>query len=135
MGVSGVILSLLIAGIGGCTVHLILGRTRLQDKINIEFVKKWFKLSWIPLYGKIATVLLATDVIVFSIIIGSVEGVALMTAALVIANLVSFAKATSSSVESKLLEGGARGYLRENISLLFYFIFPSDFYSLIVFIS
>ena len=113
-----------MASITGCIVHLILGRTKLKNKINIEFVKKWFKLSWIPLYGKIATVLLATDVIVFSIIIGSVEGVALMTAALVIANLVSFAKATSSSVESKLLEGGARGYLRENISLLFYFIFP-----------
>ena len=124
MGVSGVILSLLMASIGGCTVHLILGRTKLKNKINIEFVKKWFKLSWIPLYGKIASVLLATDVIVFSIIVGSVEGVALMTAALVIANLVSFAKATSSSVESKLLEGGARGYLRENVSLLFYFIFP-----------
>ena len=124
MGVSGVILSLLMASIGGCTVHLILGRTKLKNKINIEFVKKWFKLSWIPLYGKIASVLLATDVIVFSIIVGSVEGVALMTAALVIANLVSFAKATSSSVESKLLEGGSRGYLRENVSLLFYFIFP-----------
>ena len=124
MGVSGVILSILMASITGCIVHLILGRTKLKNKINIEFVKKWFKLSWIPLYGKIASVLLATDVIVFSIIVGSVEGVALMTAALVIANLVSFAKATSSSVESKLLEGGARGYLRENVSLLFYFIFP-----------
>ena len=124
MGVSGVILSILMASITGCIVHLILGRTKLKNKINIEFVKKWFKLSWIPLYGKIATVLFATDVIVFSIIVGSVEGVALMTAALVIANLVSFAKATSSSVESKLLEGGARGYLRENVSLLFYFIFP-----------
>ena len=124
MGVSGVILSLLIAGIGGCTVHLILGRTRLQDKINIEFVKKWFKLSWIPLYGKIATVLFATDVIVFSIIVGSVEGVALMTAALVIANLASFAKSISSSVYSKLLESEKRNYLRENISQLFYFIIP-----------
>ena len=124
MGVSGVILSLLIAGIGGCTVHLILGRTRLQDKINIEFVKKWFKLSWIPLYGKIATLLFATDVIVFSIIVGSVEGVALMTAALVIANLASFAKSISSSVYSKLLESEKRNYLRENISQLFYFIIP-----------
>ena len=124
MGVSGVILTMLIASVTACIVHLIFGRTKIKDKINIEFVKKWFKLSWIPLYGKIATVLIATDVIVFSIIIGSVEGVALMTAALVIANLASFAKSISSSVYSKLLESEKRNYLRENISQLFYFIIP-----------
>ena len=124
MGVSGVILSLLVASITACIAHLILGRIKLKNKINIEFVKKWFKLSWIPLYGKIATVLFATDVIVFSIIVGSVEGVALMTAALVIANLASFAKSISSSVYSKLLESEKRNYLRENISQLFYFIIP-----------
>ena len=124
MGVSGVILSILIAGITASIVHLILGRTKIKNKINIEFVKKWFKLSWIPLYGKIATVLFATDVIIFSIISGSVEGVAFMMAALVIANLVSFAKAISSSVYSKLLESGTGNYVKENISLLFYFIIP-----------
>lgn len=124
MGVSGVILSMLIASITGCIVHLIFGRTKVKNKINIEFVKKWFKLSWIPLYGKVATVLFATDVIIFSIISNSVEGVAFMTAALVIANIVSFAKSISSSVYSKLLESRKRNYLKENISHLFYFIIP-----------
>ena len=124
MGVSGVILTMLVASVTACIVHLIFGRTKIKNKINIEFVKKWFKLSWIPLYGKIATVLMITDVIIFSVISGSVEGVALMTAALVIANLVTFAKSISSSVYSKLLEGGKRNYLRENISHLFYFIIP-----------
>lgn len=124
MSISGVILSILVASITACILNIILGRSRIKNKINIEFVKKWFKLSWIPLYGKIAAVLFATDIIIFPIISGSVEGVAFMTAALVIANLTSFAKSISSSVYSKLLESEKRNYLKENISQLFYFIIP-----------
>ena len=47
-----------------------------------------------------------------------------MTAAIVIANLTSFAKPISSSVYSKLLESEKRNYLNENLSHLFYFIIP-----------
>ena len=124
MGVSGVILSILFASIMACIVHLIFGRTKIKNKINFEFLKKWLKLSWIPLYGKIATLLFATDVIIFTMISNSVEGVAFMTVALVIANLVSFAKPISSSVYSKLLESKKRNYLNKNISHLFYFMIP-----------
>ena len=50
MSISGVILSILVASITACILNIILGRSRIKNKINIEFVKKWFKLSWIPLF-------------------------------------------------------------------------------------
>ena len=65
--------------------------------------------------------LFVTDIVVFFAITKSAEGVAFFSAAFVIASLVTYAGGISSGAYGKLLGGGKRTFLKENINHLFYF--------------
>ena len=95
-----------------------------KNKINIEYVKKWFKLSWLPIYPGIASLIFVLDVTVFAVITGSIEGVAFWAAAVAIAGLTIHARSISNAIYPKLLEGGKSEHVQENLSLLFYFAIP-----------
>lgn len=124
MGLEGAILATFISYIASIAIHLIFGRTKIKGRIRKKYLRKWFKLSWLPLYQSIPNLAFVSDVIIFSVISGSVIGIAYMTAARTISNIVMHASAISDSVYPKLLSGGRNEHLQENLVKVLYFAIP-----------
>ena len=103
MGVDGVILSVFLGTLASTILHLYFARFRLQNSLNFNFLKKWFKLSWLTLYPPIAGLIFSLDVTIFTIIIGNTEGLGYYGAAVIIGSLVSYGGLTFTAIYPKLL--------------------------------
>ena len=99
----GVIISQFCGLVGGICIGLFYARKKLKSGFKIEYLKKWIKVSWITLYPFVNVMLQRTDVVIFSIITGSVVGLAYFGAGQVIAGLVVIAATFSGSIYAKLL--------------------------------
>lgn len=124
MGLEGAIIATMISYVASIMIHLIFGRTKIKGRIRRKYLQKWFKLSWLPLYQSIPNLAFVSDVVIFSVISGSVIGVAYMTAARTISNIVMHASAISDSVYPKLLSGGRNEIFEDNIVKVLYFAIP-----------
>ncbi len=124
MGVSGVFLSIFLAYLSSITILLIFSRKKIQTKIKFQYVKSWIKRAWIPLYQELNTLIFSLDVLVFSLISGSVMGLAYFAAAWSVGSFTANAAAISSATYPKLLAGGEHRYLKDNTTRLLYFAIP-----------
>lgn len=124
MGLEGAIIATLGAYVPSIVILGIKARPLIQNKFEKQFVKKWIKLFWVPTFRNVPSLLSLSDVIVFSVITGSVSGVAYYTAARTIGFLVNHTRSMSEGLYPKLLEGGHHNYLQDNLLKLFYFAFP-----------
>ena len=122
MGVIGVILGFFVGYIINNIVLLWYGREKVKNKIKKEFIQKWLKISWLPLYPQIAPLFARSDIVIFSVITGSVIGLAYYSAALVIAAIVGYAGAFSIGVYGKPLGEERKNYLGHSITLQTYFM-------------
>ena len=123
-GVEGAILATFLAYVPANIFLLFYALPQIQGTFHFKFIKKWLKLSWVPVYRKIPSTLIITDVVVFSLITGSVSGIAYFTAAKTIAYLVDHTRSIAQAMYPKLLEGGKTEFLQENLMLFFYLSFP-----------
>ncbi|QLH02206.1 hypothetical protein C5F47_00720 [Nitrosopumilus cobalaminigenes] len=130
LGTVGVIFTVAIAYSASIIFYLIYSREKLRNNIKKEFLKKWFKLSWIALYPAIGLTALFLDVTIFSIITGSVIGIAFWTASLVITNIITNSGLISRAVYPKLLQGNGHEFLSDNLRHLFYFSILFTFLSI-----
>ncbi|MGI0056394.1 MAG: hypothetical protein ACREAK_03345 [Nitrosarchaeum sp.] len=124
LGIEGAILATFVAYLSSIFINIWYARQKLKNKIQKMYIKKWFRLSWIPLYQSIPNLAFVSDVVIFSVITGSVIGVAYMTAARAISNIVMHAGAISDAVYPKLIGGGRDEYLQENLVKALYFAIP-----------
>lgn len=120
----GVIISSFFGYTASVVLQSIYGRERLFKEFRFEFVKKWFKLSWLTLYPGVYTFVALMDVTVFVIITGSVVGVSYWGVAMVIPIIIAQAANISWAVYPKILGGNKKKFLQDNFSLLFYFAIP-----------
>jgi hypothetical protein len=123
-GVQGVILSVTLANIPSIILLGYFAREKITGTIKQEFIKKWIKLSWVSLYPGIYTLFRSLDLLVFSLITGSVIGLAFYAAAWSVSSIVAQSSLISSAVYPKLLSGGKTDYLQNNITKIFYFAIP-----------
>ena len=123
LGLEGVIISLFIAHIVSIGILFLKAKEKISGKIKKEHLKKWIKFSWVPVYIKFS-LLVVFDVLIFSIMVGSVVGIAYWTVSMVIANLSRITNQLSRAVYPKLLEGGKKEHLQENIVRIMYFLLP-----------
>ena len=124
LGLEGAIFATLIAYIASIIVLGINARSKLRTSLQKIFLKKWIKLSWIPLYRHSSAVVFSLDVAIFVIICDSVIGVAYYSAALAISILVGHAGLVAQALYPKLLSGGSKEHLNESLIRYFYFGFP-----------
>lgn len=124
MGVKGAIIATTVGYAINVGLLAYYARPKIKSKFRILFVRKWFKLSWLPLYREIPVVVFLSDVIIFSIITGSVIGIAYITAARAVTSIVAHTSAISRGVYPKLLEGGKQEYLQENLMRVLFFAIP-----------
>jgi len=68
LGVSGAILSLIVAYIPSIMALGILSRKKLQNNFNRQFLKNWLTRAWLPSYIKFPNVVVL-DVLIFSLIV------------------------------------------------------------------
>lgn len=125
MGVYGIIITVSTAYLASIVILIFYARKIIKSKIDKQFLKKWLKLSWLPLYPSFSSVVSVMDAIIFSIIVGSVSGLGFWAAVTVGVILVTQSIQISRAVYPKLLQGGKTTYLQENFSHLFYFAIPS----------
>jgi hypothetical protein len=124
LGVYGIFYAVGVANLASIIVLTISGWEKIKNSFQKNFLKKWIKFSWLPFYPGIAGILHSYDVIIFSLIAGTVEGIAFWVVALLLPNIVANAGHVSSAVYPKLLKEGKIDNLQQNITLIFYFGFP-----------
>jgi hypothetical protein len=130
-GIEGAIIAVFIAYIGKIIILGILSRKRLRGKFQKKYLKKWFKLFWLPTYRNFPSLIAMSDVLIFSIITGSVVGVAYYTSARTIGTFVLHVRAFSTGLYPKLLETEKHEFLQENLIKFFYFAIPLTAFSII----
>ena len=124
MGIEGAIITTAIAHLASIIILSIYAREKIKVELKKRFVKKWLKLSWLPLYPGFGSLIFTLDVAVFAVLTGSVEGLAFWAVAVAISNLVLHSGAFSRALYPKLLQGGRQEHLQENLIRFFYFAFP-----------
>lgn len=124
LGVEGAIVTTVFAYAGNIIVLGIFVRDKIRDKIKIKVLKNWIRMSWIPLYSSIPNLVFSLDVMIFSVLTGTVLGVAYFSASLAVTSLVGHSGAITRGLYPKLLSGGKREHLQTNLRLFFYFAFP-----------
>ena len=123
LGVYGAILSLVIAHFPSIIFLLITLKSKLKNSFSKKYLKNWLKRAWLPSYIK-STNIVVLDVLVFSLITGSVIGLAYWVAATTIGTSVRHSGQITRAVYPALLSGGPREHLQANLMKLFLFLFP-----------
>ena len=123
-GIGGAIISTLVAYAGSAAVLGAYARGDVRARLQKRYVTKWLRLFWLPSYRGLPMVLASTDVIVFSVVTGSVVGVAYFTAARAVGFLVNNTSWFSKGLYPKLLETGRQEFFSANLIRFFYFAFP-----------
>ncbi|RZD41712.1 MAG: hypothetical protein CXT78_10650 [Thaumarchaeota archaeon] len=121
MGIVGVIYAVAISTLVSIIYMISYNKKRLKNPIKKEFIKKWIKFSWVSLYPNVGSTIMSLDVMIFSIITSSIIGISFWTATMIIVSISSSSQLVSRATYSKLLQGGNKGFIQENIRLLIYF--------------
>jgi hypothetical protein len=82
------------------------------------------KLAWLPLYTNVASVVFTLDVLVFSLIVGSVQPLSLYAAATSITAIVAYSSGLSQALYPKLLADNKKEYVEVALKRTFLFSIP-----------
>ena len=121
MGVIGVILTLLLAHAATITVLIISVREKLKSSFQVSYLKKWMKLFWLPLYPSVYNILAESTILIYTVMTGSVIGIAYWVSSVVLVSVISPAGMISRAVYPKLLNEDTKYFFRDNLTYLFYF--------------
>ena len=122
-GINGVILANFLSHLINTIILIRYSYHKIVKKINFNYLRRWFKLSWIPLYPAIPVMIGALGISIFSVMTGSVSGLSFWTASIAVSAIIVQVSVISKAVYPKLLENNITHYLRDNISQLFFFNF------------
>lgn len=123
LGLIGAILSIIIATSVSIFILAIASRTKIKQSFKKKYLKNWLKHAWIPSYMKSAQ-FMVFDVLIFSLLTGSVVGLAYWVSATTIGTIVRHSNQITKGVYPKLLSGGSKEHLQSNLMKLFFFAFP-----------
>ena len=124
LGLMGAILSVFFATLASL---LFLGfslKELLIGEFRNEQLKKWLKLFWIPTYPQLNRILYNLDMVIFTLISGAVGAIAYWGASVAISQSVIHSSKINVALYPKLLGGGKKEILQENLLRVFYFSFP-----------
>jgi len=119
-GVAGIIISVFLANIASILILFFYAKEKITNQFDKKILKKWLKFSWLPIYPGIAILVAGFDISIFTIITGSVVGLAFWVAALVLPGMITHTGLISRAVYAKLLEEKT-GFMSQNLTLVFYF--------------
>lgn len=106
-------------------------RERLVGTIKREVVRRWLKMMWLPLYSNISSVIFSLDVLIFTLIIGSLEVLAIFAAAGVIYSVIGYANSISQSLTPKLIAEKSSLHVYNILKMVLMFSLPITVASII----
>jgi len=121
LDIFGIVLAVLFAFLGKIGIQLYYARSKLKDSFDYQKLKRWIKTSWIPLCTSFQNYLMTIDIAIYSIITGSVIGIAYYTVAFSIAAIVQHAGNLSQALYPKLLTNKSFEGIKMNINHVLYF--------------
>jgi len=124
LGVTGAIITVFLAYVGRIIIQSFFARQKLKGKFSFSTLKRWIKLSWIPLYSYLTNSIWAIDVVLYSLITGSVIGVAYYSVSLAVAGILKHSGFISLPLYPKLIAKGSFQYIQDNFSRQMYFAIP-----------
>lgn len=124
MGLTGAIIATFAAFVARIAVLLYNARGKITARFNTSILKNWLKLAWLPLYTNVASVVFTIDVLVFSLIVGSVEPLSLYAAATSISAIVAYSSGLSQALYPKLLADNKKEYVEVALKRTFLFSIP-----------
>ena len=124
MGVVGVIITFFIAQNMSIIFQIYILREKIKGKIQIKYIRKWLKLSWLTLYTPLSNLIYKTDILIFTVFSESLTGLAIFAVSTIVSGIISIADYVVISTYAKLLAGDKEKYLKENLTLMLYFAIP-----------
>jgi len=124
LGVEGAIFALFVSFIAKIILQMYFAKHKLKNKFSSAMLRRWLRLSWIPLYSTIPRYISGLDVVLYSILTGSVIGIAFFTVSFSIARIVSHSGSISQAVYPKILSEKKFVNIKENLNLTMYFSLP-----------
>ena len=131
LGLEGIIITVFISNLFSIVLLAYLTREKIRGKFEINYLKKWLKLFWLPMYPEISKIIKVSDVAVVTLFTGSVAGLAYWSSAKAISHIVRQSNKIGKAVYPKLLGGGKKEYLQENLVLILYFAIPLSMMSIV----
>ena len=131
LGVRGAILALLFAYVIRIILQTYFARTQLLNKFSYQTLKRWLKLSWVPVYSMLPRYIQHIDIVLYAVIIGSVIGIAYYQAAYTVAVIVIHASLITKALYPKLLAHNNYERIQESLVNLMYFAIPLTAISII----
>ena len=124
MGIIGVLISTIIANTVKMSLLLIHASSELFVSFKRSFAKFWLRMSWLTLYTSIHGFIYKLDVLIFSLVTGSLVGLAFWGVASAASNFVGYSGTISQGLFPKILATGKSEFAEENLKKSLYFAIP-----------
>ncbi|MEM1548351.1 MAG: hypothetical protein QXN75_04850 [Thermoproteota archaeon] len=96
----------------------------LKGSFSLEDLRRWFKMSLVPLISRAPGFIKMLDVLVLTFITGSILPVAYVKAANTFAMVICFSEALAIGLYPKLLSGGTGKDIEDSVELVLMFLIP-----------
>ena len=103
LGIIGAITTAAISHLAQLLFYVVYSKERLNEQFHYGVFKSWLKLSWLPVFAALHDRIINLDSTIYTMISGSVTGVAFIGIAKTIGNLVSNTSSISVGLAPKLL--------------------------------
>jgi len=124
MGIIGVLIATIIANAVKMSLLLIQARSQLFVSFKRSFAKFWLRMSWLTLYMSIHGFIYKLDVLIFSLVTGSLVGLAFWGVASAASNFVGYSGTISQGLFPKILATGKKEFAQDNLKKSLYFAIP-----------
>jgi len=123
-GISGALLTLILANGLKMLVLAFFTREKLFGEIKREVMKFWFRMSWLTLYQNIGGLIRTLDVMIFSLLTGSLLGLAFWGASITIGNLMLHSQKLYQGLYPKMLSSEKKEFVIISFNRTLYFAIP-----------
>lgn len=127
----GAILAILVSYLGKIVFQTCVAFPRLKGTIRLSVLLAWIRTSWLPLFAGMSRYLYMLDVVLYSIITGSVVGVAYYYAAFTIARITTHSRLVAQALYPKLIADEAYVGIDGSFRLVLYIAIPTTVLSII----
>ena len=124
MGLVGLIVTIIAAYSVNIIIQMILAKQKIKNPINFDYLKKWIKGIWIPMYARLPSIIHESDKVLVMIMMDSVIVISYFAAAMIVASIVSSSTTISKVAYGKLLGDNNVKFLKDTISLHFLIAIP-----------
>ena len=124
LGLIGALLTIILANGLKLIILGIQSREKLLGRIKRDVMKFWFRMSWLTLYQNVGGFIRTLDVMIFSLLTGSLIGLAFWGASITIGNLMLHSQKLYQGLYPKILTSEKKEFVIISFTRTLYFAIP-----------